>query len=305
MNGGTNPDSTTVTVRVQVIDLNSFTLDLQVPTYLPARDLTQRIARDAGLEAHWSDGRRRLYWLRARGRLLDDSERLAELGVIDGELVYLLPEPPANSGVVEQAPDYPKNQGYAGKGTIALMASGAGVLVWSTGWGIALSEVRNQWTVVLPGIALGLMCATFARHAWGGTGNRPRVAITAIVALIPAALWTLTLGTLLGIDPFRTVYTETVGGLIFSFVGVMVGWLAWWGAVEPLDDSLLGGEEAAAEEAVAVVQCAICGLDVKSDVRTECPYACGRYFHSGCYRARLSVYRGEPTQCAICNVQIA
>ncbi|MDI6772700.1 MAG: hypothetical protein QME77_08970, partial [bacterium] len=53
----------TVTVRVQVIDMNSFTLDLQVPTYLPARDLTQRIARDAGLDAYWDDGRRRLYWL--------------------------------------------------------------------------------------------------------------------------------------------------------------------------------------------------------------------------------------------------
>ena len=44
----------TVTLRVQVIDMRSFTLDLQVPTYLPAQDLTQRIARDVlqvGLQA--------------------------------------------------------------------------------------------------------------------------------------------------------------------------------------------------------------------------------------------------------------
>ena len=51
-------DSQVVTVRVQVVDMQPFTLDLQVPTYLPARDLTQRIARDAGLNAYWTDGRR-------------------------------------------------------------------------------------------------------------------------------------------------------------------------------------------------------------------------------------------------------
>ena len=56
MSDSIDPDSQTVTVRVQVIDMESFTLDLRVPNYLPARDLTQRIARDAGLEAHWADG---------------------------------------------------------------------------------------------------------------------------------------------------------------------------------------------------------------------------------------------------------
>ncbi|MEC8424617.1 MAG: EsaB/YukD family protein, partial [Myxococcota bacterium] len=113
----------TVRVRVQVIDLESFTLDLIVPTYLPARDLTQRVARDAGLEAYWPDGRRRLYWLRARGRLLGDEDKLEQLGVVDGELVYLLPEPPSGSGVVEQTPDHPENRGYAGKGVFALLGS--------------------------------------------------------------------------------------------------------------------------------------------------------------------------------------
>ena len=91
-------ESTVVNLRVQVIAMKSFTLDLQVPTYLPARDLTQRVARDAGLDAFWGDGRRRLYWLRARGRLMLDDEKLSDLGVINGELVYLLPEPPAGSG---------------------------------------------------------------------------------------------------------------------------------------------------------------------------------------------------------------
>ena len=49
-------DAQTVPVHVQVIDLDPFALDMVVPTYLPASDLTQRVARDAGLGAYWPDG---------------------------------------------------------------------------------------------------------------------------------------------------------------------------------------------------------------------------------------------------------
>ena len=121
-------DAQTVTLRVQVVDLQPFTLDLQVPNYLPARDLTQRIARDAGLKAYWQDGRRRLYWLRARGRLVQDHEVLSDLSVVNGELVYLLPEPPADSGVAERPPAYPTNRGYQAKGTVALLGALLGAI---------------------------------------------------------------------------------------------------------------------------------------------------------------------------------
>src|SRR5689334_10487542 len=86
-------DAGTVPVRVQVIDLEPFALDMVVPTYLPAKDLTQRVARDAGLGAYWPDGTRRLFYLRARGRLLGEEEKLQDLGVIPYELLHLLPEP--------------------------------------------------------------------------------------------------------------------------------------------------------------------------------------------------------------------
>ena len=72
-----------MTVRVQVIDLQSFTLDLTLPTYLPARDLSQRIARDAGLTAYDDQAKRRRYWMRARGRLVQEHETLADLGVVN------------------------------------------------------------------------------------------------------------------------------------------------------------------------------------------------------------------------------
>ena len=134
-------DVQTVQVRVQVIDMRSFTLDLVLPTYLPARDLTQRVARDAGLDAFWPDGKRRLYWLRARGRLMTEEERLSDMGVVPGELIHLLPEPPAGSPVMEQTPDYPETRGYAASGTLALVSSLTMVITSPVSSGRALSLI--------------------------------------------------------------------------------------------------------------------------------------------------------------------
>ena len=111
-------DAGTVPVHVQVIDMKPFSLDLVVPTYLPARDLTQRVARDAGLGAYWPDGTRREYWLRARGRLLQAEEKLQDLGVVPYELLHLLPQPPPGSGLEERPPEYPVNKGYAAAGNL-------------------------------------------------------------------------------------------------------------------------------------------------------------------------------------------
>ena len=293
-------DNQTVTVRVQVVDMQPFLLDLQVPTYLPARDLTQRIARDAGLDAYWDDGRRRLYWIRARGRLLGDGETLSELGVINRELIYLLPEPPAGEGVVERPPDYPVNIGYPAKPTVVLVSSLGFVGSWTIGWGVALGELMNDWTVAVPAVALGLITTAFARHAWGGLGSRPRVVATSLAVFMPCLILAFTLANRLGTG--SDIYAHGVAGGVFGLVGVMVGWLAWWGAVDPLP--VRSEEETAVEEAVAVVDCGLCGLNVLPEVRAECPYVCGRFFHSGCYRARVAVYTGDPRQCAICTAEI-
>lgn len=305
MLGSVEQGRQTVTVRVQVIDMESFTLDLQLPTYLPARDLTQRIARDAGLDAHWDNGRRRLYWLRARGRLIEDDMTLNDLGVVDGELVYLLPEPPAGDGVLEQQPDYPRTRGYAASGTVKLVVSLIAMLGWAVGWGLALSEERVAWTVVFPGLAMGMMCTGFARHAWGGRGAAPRIGVTALIVLFPAMFLALAVAVIVGDISIGTAYSETVAGMIFGIVGVMIGWLAWWGAVEPLPErGDFKGDEDEAGEAIALVPCGICGEGVKHDVRVECVYGCGRFFHSGCHRARLAVARVDPKTCAICQAGV-
>ena len=296
-------DAQTVTVRVQVVDMQPFTLDLQVPTYLPARDLTQRIARDAGLEAYWQDGRRRLYWLRARGRLVGDQECLSDLAVVNGELVYLLPEPPASSGVMERPPNYPKNHGYQAKGTIALLGTLFGTFLWTVAWGVALGELRNNYTVALPAAALGLITTSFARHAWGGQGNRARVAFTSVSVLLPCVVLALVIAMYISGDALTEVYRETAAGLIFGLVGVMTGWLAWWGAVEPLPIRNTVIEETV-EEGAAVVACALCGQNVLPDVRTECPNGCGAFFHTGCYRARVSVLPHGESPCPVCSAVV-
>lgn len=294
-----------VQLRVQVIDMKSFTLDLQVPTYLPARDLTQRVARDAGLDSHWDDGRRRLYWLRARGRLLGDDEKLSDLGVINGELVYLLPEPPAGSGVMEQPPDYPETHDYAGAGTLALLGSLTLVLAWAGGWGLALAQDRSIWVVTLPGLAMGLFCTSFARHAWGGRGNQLRIVATGLVLQLMITLIAFLAPVLLNEGlPVLTVYQESVPGLILGMLGVFIGWLAWWGGVEPLPPKQVQRVEQAAQVA-ATVPCGICGLPVEPKVRVECVHVCGQYFHGGCYKAKTAVYRGDPSKCAVCTRRVA
>jgi len=291
-------------VRVQVIDMESQLLQLQLPTYLPTRDITQRIARDAGLPAFWEDKRRRLYWIEARGRLLGEDETLADLGIVNHELIYLLPEPPAGSGVLEQAPQYPPNRGYAGSGLGAVAVSILVLLFWVVCWGVALTVDRSLWVVTIPGAATGLFAVSLARHMWGGTGSQPRIVVTAVpIFLLVFVVVFLPSVVQLGTDQVGLVYRESVAGFITGFAGIFLGWLAWWGPVEPLPAVQKTVELAQAQ--VVTVNCGICQGAVTPDVRMDCRNGCGQVFHTGCYQARLAVSRGDPRICPVCNMQTA
>jgi hypothetical protein len=288
----------TVQIRIQVIDLHPQILDLRVPTYLKSADLSQRIARDAGLQAFWPNRQRRLYWLRARGRLLQDGESLGELGVIDNELVYLLPQPPQEMGVVEQDPDYPEVHSYAGKGWLILVSSVFGVMLWSMGWGLALSASQHWTVAILPSLGMGVMCTGFARHAWGGRASRIRVCATALLlytlALVPSFLVPLLVGSL----DFKAFLNACSPGIVTGMAGVLLAWLAWGGAVEPLPPRRV--KQILEVESTAHT-CGICAQSVDQDVEMVCSYQCGRIFHQGCHAAKVAVYRGQPGFCEICN----
>ena len=124
-----------VHLRVQVIDMQPQTLKLTLPVYLKASDLSQRIARDAGLQQYWPDRTRKQYALRARGRLLQPQETLKDLKVINDELIYILPHIRPNTPVGEQFPDYPDETTYAAGATGVLILLSFFALLISIGWG--------------------------------------------------------------------------------------------------------------------------------------------------------------------------
>ena len=294
-------DARTVQVRVQVIDMEPFALDLVVPTYLPASDLTQRIARDAGLGAYWDDGTRRLFWLRARGRVMQDHERLDELGVIAHELVHLLPQPPPGSGIQERPPEYPKNKGYAVAGYGPAVSGLAQVVGVAVLWSLALLATHNIAVALLPPIAVALLATSLARHLLGGQGSDWKIPLLGAAVCIP--IWLIALLPMVLFVPLEPIQLALVilPSLIGLLLGVTLAWLAWYGAVEPLPE--VTRAEVQMQEQVAVYQCGICGLEVQPDVRTACQYACGRIFHVGCLQARTSVHPGPG--CAVCGFQPA
>jgi uncharacterized ubiquitin-like protein YukD len=302
-------DAGTVEVRVQLIDVEAKALDLVLPTYIPARDLTQRIATDAGLNPHWEDGTRRLYWLRARGRVLLDEERLQDLGVSDGELLHLLPQPPRDSDVVERPPEYPVSRGYAGAGWLAVGTALATLALWTAGWAVALTAIpemtlqtlaplRLVAVGLLPSIGLALMATSFSRHLWGGDGKDWKVPATGAGVYLPLVVIAAVPAVLLGVDP-GALSIALGPGLLAGVAGIVVGWLAWYGAVEPLPRTRAAIQAEAGDEAVMTVPCGICGGPVTPDVMAECRHRCGRVFHAGCYRAREAVSGGDA--CAVCG----
>jgi drug/metabolite transporter (DMT)-like permease len=160
--------------------------------------------------------------------------------------------------------------------------------------------------ILFPGFALGLLCTTLARHAWGGRGNRTRIPMTALAFQIVLSCfvfitpigWQYLDERIMNLDP-RTLAAHAIPGVIVGMLGVMTGWLAWWGAVEPLPPVAVQQVETA--KPVEMVPCGICGQGVEAGVRKECRYGCGKVFHQGCLKARESVFRGDNRKCAVCE----
>ena len=107
----------------------------------------------------------------------------------------------------------------------------------------------------------------------------------------------------MGLDVLGLVYRETVAGFITGLAGIFLGWLAWWGSVEPLPAEQKKVE--VKQQQVVTANCGICQGAVTPEVRKDCEHGCGHVFHTGCHQARLAVYRGDSRFCAVCNVQVA
>ena len=295
-----------VRLRIQVIDIEPRQLDVTVPKYIPVSDLSQRVVRDAGMMSHWPNRFRRHYYIHARGRMLDHSETLESVGLVDGEVVYLLPQPDSQLGVLEQNPEYPEVNPYLGQGMVQLMLALSSVLVFSFLWGMALSVEQSPWTAILPSLGLSSLCVAVARHAWGGWAFNIRIGGTALLLYVIALMPPLFAPTMLSGVELSTFIRTFLPGAVLGLTGLIMSWIAWWGPVEPLNRTSVK-EQRAFEDPAALPLCGICNREVSANVQSFCSYSteCGRIFHQGCLTAKQSSFQGDSRLCPVCTIRIA
>jgi hypothetical protein len=285
----------TVPVRVQVIDLNPRIVDLVVPTFLAADDLTQRVARDVGLGGWWEDGTRRQFLLRARGRVLGGHERLQDVGIVPYELLHLLPEPRQGAPVQERPLgvtlplSVPPSRATIVWRTIALV-------VWVGLFSLSASTAPTLASSWAGGFGLGFL-AVNAAHGWThgrrGLWPGPIALIVAVVAIAAP----LALGIASVPFPF-----DRLGIGLMTLIGLAMGWLGgllvWLGPiVEP--DIAARRQVAGGAQQPSQVLCGVCGMPALPDVQELCRHGCGLVFHRGCVRAREAV--AAPGACAVCG----
>ena len=296
-------EAQTIQVRVQVIDVQPSTLDLVLPAFLPVNDLVQRIARDAGLDSFTEDGRRRTFWLRARGRVMEPEETLSDLQIVAYETLHLLPEPPQASGVIEHRgaiPDIRPPEGGLRQG-LAL----AWPLIWALLWGLVLTVERQWYATLIPGLTLGMLCVSMARRVVPFEGRDPKLlgasigigAILVPLALVPAIASGQGAG---------AVMAEASPGFVAAVLGAAIGWIAWWAPVEALPQAAEAHQDAATHggSSEAAVACGLCGGGVEPAVRIFCPCGSGVAFHRGCFNARRAVAPESEGTCAFCGAAV-
>ena len=285
-----------------MIDIEPKQIDVTVPRYLAADNLSQRVIRDAGLQSHWKSGYRRNYTFRARGRVIHPKETLENLGVVNGELIYLLPEPDPALGIIEQNPEYPKVHDYLGQGIPMLAGTISLVLVFSFFWGMALTTSQHWIVTIVPSLGLATLCISFARHAWGGRASQMRVGLTGL------ALYIIALGPPFFAPVFRAgisfgEFLSVLGpGVVMGIGALIISWLAWWGPVEPLNRQVVE-EQRRLEEVGVRNKCGVCKREIDAKFEVHCSY-CGHYFHIGCMEAKQRSVQGAPRRCPICTVAV-
>jgi len=292
-----------VRLRIQIIDIEPKQIDVTVPRYLAADNLSQRVIRDAGLQSHWKSGYRRNYTFRARGRIVYPKETLENLGVVDGELIYLLPEPDPSLGVLEQNPEYPEVNNYLGQGIPMLAGTISLVLLFSFFWGMALTTSQHWMVTVLPSLGLATLCISFARHAWGGRASQMRVGLTGLALYIIALGPPFFAPTIRSGISFGEFFSVLGPGMVMGLASLIISWLAWWGPVEPLNRAVVA-EQRRLNQNMARHNCSICARDIEEEFDVMCPYNCGRHFHSGCMQAKQASFQGDRRLCPMCNVRL-
>jgi len=88
-----------------------------------------------------------------------------------------------------------------------------------------------------------------------------------------------------------------------GLAALIVAWIAWWGAVEPLNRKVVAEQRALEQVSLAV--CGICAREINPEYDALCVHQCGRHFHKGCLDAKEKAFRGDSRLCAVCNVRVS
>jgi hypothetical protein len=238
--------------------------------------------------------------------MLEHSETLESVGLVDGELIYLLPQPDAQLGVLEQNPEYPEVKPYLGQGLTQLMLSLFAVLLFSFLWGMALSVEQSTWTAILPSLGLSSLCVAVARHAWGGWAFNMRIGGTALLLYVIALIPPLFAPTMLAGVELSVFFRTFAPGIVLGLAGLIFSWIAWWGPVEPLNRKSVE-QQREAELPNPLPLCGICQREVETEFQTSCTYhgQCQKIFHKGCLVAKQSSFQGDARLCPVCTIRIA
>ena len=166
-------------------------------------------------------------------------------------------------------------------------------------WGIALSVGAVFHVVLFPSIAVALLSVTASRHFWGPPGSAIRIPLVGIAVYLCMMVLAF-IPVLFSGDPILHTVLMLLLGIFAGVSGVFMGWLAWYGAVEPLPEARIQQMTQQLQE-VREAPCGFCQqpVDLADPVVRLDRACCGQVFHSGCYKARAAVTR-EGT-CAFCG----
>jgi len=230
---------------------------------------------------------------------MEEQETLSDLQIVPYETLHLLPEPPAESGVLEQ--EGVAAESASSDASVRVAMALVWPVVWAFLWGLSLTVEREWYATLVPGLVLGMLCVSMAKRIIPLEGRDPKLlglAVGLCVLLLPLALVpAIYLGQGAG-----TVLAESSPGVIAALLGALVGWIAWWAPIEPLPERVRteSGIETYSEDQIQAA-CGLCGGAIEPSVQMACPCGSGVQFHKGCFNARRAVAYSEDGSCAFCG----
>ena len=80
-----------------------------------------------------------------------------------------------------------------------------------------------------PGLGLGVLCISFARHAFGGDANNLRILLLAMGLYFISLIPTFMLVPKLAEITFSVFFVNMIPGVLAGTASMLLSWISWWG----------------------------------------------------------------------------